>query len=60
LKKDFVIIGGLAKNLGIINWLENNLKVSRLTPKPEWDPVLTVALGAALFADGFYRRALKN
>lgn len=56
MKKDFVIIGGLAKNPGIINWVESNLKVSRLAPKPEWDPTLTTALGAALFADAFYRR----
>jgi benzoyl-CoA reductase subunit A len=56
LKKDFVIIGGLAKNPGIINWLERNLKVNRLTPKPDWDPAVTVALGAALFADAFNRR----
>jgi predicted CoA-substrate-specific enzyme activase len=60
LKKDFVIIGGLAKNPGIIDSLESNLKVSRLAPKPEWDPTLTAALGAALFADAFYRRALEN
>jgi activator of 2-hydroxyglutaryl-CoA dehydratase len=56
MKKDFVIIGGLAKNPGIMNWLENTLKVNRLAPKPEWDPAVTVALGAALFADGFYKR----
>jgi benzoyl-CoA reductase subunit A len=56
LKKDFVVIGGLAKNPGIVNGLESILKVDRLPPKPEWDPALTVALGAALFADSFYRR----
>ena len=56
LKKDFVIIGGLAKNPAIVNGLESILKVSRLASKPEWDPTLTVALGAALFADAFYRR----
>jgi (R)-2-hydroxyacyl-CoA dehydratese activating ATPase len=56
VKKDFVIIGGLAKNPGIIDWLESILKVSSLAPNPEWDPTLTVALGAALFADAFYRR----
>lgn len=56
VKKDFVIIGGLAKNPGIINWLESTLEVSRLAPKPEWDPTLTASLGAALFADGFSRR----
>ena len=56
VKKDFVIIGGLAENPGIMGWLESILKVSRLAPKPEWDPTLTAALGAALFADAFYRR----
>jgi predicted CoA-substrate-specific enzyme activase len=60
MKKDFVIIGGLAKNPGIVNWVEHILKVSRLAPKPGWDPTLTTALGAALFAGAFYRRALKN
>jgi predicted CoA-substrate-specific enzyme activase len=55
VKKDFVIIGGLAKNPGIINCLESILKVRSLAPKPEWDPALTAALGAALFADAFYR-----
>jgi len=56
VRKDFVIVGGLAKNPGIINWLENILEVSRLAPKPEWDLALTAALGAALFADSSYRR----
>jgi len=50
VKEDLVIIGGLARNPGIIHWLENILEVSRLAPKPEWDSTLTVALGAALFA----------
>jgi predicted CoA-substrate-specific enzyme activase len=50
VKKDFVIIGGLAKNPGIVDRLESILKVRRLAPKPNWDPSLTVALGAALFA----------
>jgi len=60
VKKDFVIIGGLAKNPGIMDWLERILKVSRLTTKHEWDPALTTALGAALFADAFCRRQQPN
>jgi benzoyl-CoA reductase subunit A len=56
MKKDFVIIGGLAKNPGIADRVESILNVSRLAPKPEWDPAFTTALGAALFADGFNRR----
>jgi predicted CoA-substrate-specific enzyme activase len=55
VKKNFVIIGGLAKNPGITDRLERILKISRLAPKPEWDPALTTALGAALFADTFMR-----
>jgi activator of 2-hydroxyglutaryl-CoA dehydratase len=59
MKKDFVIIGGLAKNPAIIDSLENTLKVSRLTPKTEWDPQVAVALGAALIADAFYQGTLE-
>jgi predicted CoA-substrate-specific enzyme activase len=56
MKKNFAIIGGLAENTGIMHWLETILEVSRLAPKPEWDPALAVALGAALFADASHRR----
>jgi predicted CoA-substrate-specific enzyme activase len=56
MKKDFAIIGGLAENTGIMHWLESILEVSRLAPKPEWDPNLVTALGAALFADASHRR----
>jgi predicted CoA-substrate-specific enzyme activase len=56
VKEDFVIIGGLAKNPGVTDRVESILKISRLAPKPGWDPALTAALGAALFADAFCRR----
>ncbi len=57
VKKDFVVIGGLSKNPAIMDALENNLEVSRLAPPLEWDPQVIVALGAALMADAFHRRA---
>ena len=60
VKKDFVIIGGLAKNPGIVDRVESILKVNRLAPKSDWDPSLTPALGAALFADSFCRRGPEN
>lgn len=56
VKGDFVVAGGLAKNPGIRNWLESILKVRILAPKPGWDPALTGAVGASLFADASYRR----
>jgi len=54
VKKDFVVIGGLARNPGIVRGLESTLKVSRLAPKSDFDPVFTVALGAALFAHALH------
>jgi predicted CoA-substrate-specific enzyme activase len=55
--KDFVVIGGLAKNQALMAPLEERLKIGRLAPKPEWDPAVVVALGAALIADAFQREA---
>ena len=50
MKKDFVVIGGLANNAALIGRVEGILQVSGLPQKPGWDPAMTVALGAALFA----------
>jgi len=55
-QKDFVIIGGLAKNPGITGWVQKLLNIERLAPKADWDPTYTTALGAAIFADGFLMR----
>jgi benzoyl-CoA reductase subunit A len=56
VKKDFVVIGGLAKNQALMAPLEDRLKVSRLAPKPEWDPQVIVAFGAALIAAAFCKQ----
>ena len=56
VKKDFVVIGGVARNPGIVNWVENILEINRMDSKPDWDPALTGALGAALFAETFTRQ----
>lgn len=56
VKKEFVIIGGLAKNPGITGWVDKLVDVHRLAPKPGWDPALTSALGAAIFADSLSRK----
>ena len=53
VRKNFVIIGGLAKNPGITDRVESILNVGRLAPKAEWDPALTTALGSALLAHAF-------
>ncbi len=48
IKKDFVITGGIAKNIGIVSRLEKGLGYAAL--KPGYDTQLTGAIGAALFA----------
>ena len=54
MEKDFVVIGGLAKNPQIMERLQGFLNTDILAPKNEWDTACTTALGAALFADAFY------
>ncbi len=54
IEKDFVITGGVAKNMGIVTRLENILKIKPLEPK--MDPILAGALGAGLFARALYEK----
>jgi len=54
IEKDFVITGGVAKNVGIVTRLEKILKIKPLEPK--MDPILAGALGAGLFAKALYEK----
>jgi len=54
IEKDFVITGGVAKNMGIVQRLERILKIKPLEPK--MDPILAGALGAGLFAKALYEK----
>ncbi|MDH5482255.1 MAG: acyl-CoA dehydratase activase [Candidatus Bathyarchaeota archaeon] len=56
IEKDFVITGGVAKNIGIATRLETNLGIKPL--EPELDPILAGAIGAALFANALYEKQL--
>jgi bzd-type benzoyl-CoA reductase Q subunit len=55
LKKEFVISGGIAKNIGIVKRIEERLGLKALEAKP--DPIIAGALGAALFAHDFLMRS---
>jgi len=48
MKEDFVITGGIAKNVGVVSRLEKLLGIKALQPK--YDPQIAGALGAALYA----------
>ncbi len=54
VEKDFVITGGVTKNMGIVQRLERILKIKALEPK--MDPILAGALGAGLFAKALYEK----
>jgi len=46
--EDFAVTGGIAKNIGVVKRLEDELKIKAL--KPKYDTQIAGALGAALFA----------
>ncbi len=48
VEKEFAITGGIAKNRGVVQRIEKELKVKALVPT--WDTQIAGALGAALFA----------
>jgi activator of 2-hydroxyglutaryl-CoA dehydratase len=54
---DFAVTGGVAKNVGVVRRLEKELGVKSVTLKP--DPQLSAALGAAVFANDFVKKAGK-
>jgi len=56
VEKDFVVTGGVAKNAGIIGRVEKLLDIKAM--KPNIDPILAGALGAALFAKALYEKQI--
>jgi activator of 2-hydroxyglutaryl-CoA dehydratase len=58
IEDDFVVVGGVAKNIGVVRRLEKELGVRAIVMKP--DPQLSAALGAALFAGDFWEKARKT
>jgi len=59
VEKDFVITGGIAKNIGVVKRLENELKVKALPMPERFDPQLAGAIGAALFARALIEKEKK-
>lgn len=54
LIKDFVITGGIAKNIGIVKRIEDMLNVNAIPVKP--DSQIAGALGAALYARDLFQK----
>jgi activator of 2-hydroxyglutaryl-CoA dehydratase len=52
---DLAVAGGVAKNIGVVRRLEKELGVKSVALKP--DPQLSAALGAAVLAEDFVKKA---
>jgi len=60
VQKDFVITGGISKNVGIVKRLEDIIGVKALPMKNEFDPIIAGAIGAGLFARDLYEKERKD
>lgn len=58
MELDFAITGGIAKNVGVVSRIENEMGVKAL--KPKYDNQIAGALGAALFAKALVRKPGKK
>ena len=56
VEKEFVITGGISKNIGVVKRLEDRLGFKALPMKPEMDPMIAGSIGAALFAKALYEK----
>ncbi len=54
VEKEFAITGGIAKNVGVVHRLEDELGMKSL--KSDYDTQIAGALGAALFAKALYEK----
>ena len=60
VQEDFVITGGISKNVGIVKRLEDIIGIKALPMKKEFDPIIAGAIGAGLFARDLYEKEWKD
>jgi activator of 2-hydroxyglutaryl-CoA dehydratase len=58
VEKDFAITGGIAKNIGVVKRLEEELGVKSLEPK--YDTQIAGAIGGALFGKALVEKSRKK
>ncbi len=58
IEEKFAITGGIAKNIGVVKRIEDELKLK--APEPSIDPQLAGAIGAALFAKALVEKERKK
>jgi len=58
IEEKFAITGGIAKNIGVVKRIEDELKLK--APEPNIDPQIAGAIGAALFAKALVEKERKK
>ncbi|NHJ33195.1 MAG: benzoyl-CoA reductase, bzd-type, subunit Q, partial [Asgard group archaeon] len=58
IEEKFAITGGIAKNVGVVKRIEDELKLK--APEPKIDPQIAGAIGAALFAKALVEKGRKK
>ncbi|MBA7691222.1 (R)-phenyllactate dehydratase activator [subsurface metagenome] len=58
IEEKFAITGGIAKNIGVVKRIEDEVKLK--APEPSIDPQLAGAIGAALFAKALVEKERKK
>jgi bzd-type benzoyl-CoA reductase Q subunit len=58
IEEKFAITGGIAKNIGVVKRIEEELKLK--APEPRIDPQIAGAIGAALFAKALVEKERKK
>jgi len=58
IEEKFAITGGIAKNIGVVKRIEDELKLK--APEPSIDPQIAGAIGAALFAKALAEKQRKS
>lgn len=58
IEEKFAITGGIAKNIGVVKRIEDELNIK--APEPNIDPQLAGAIGAALFAKALVEKERKK
>jgi activator of 2-hydroxyglutaryl-CoA dehydratase len=58
IEEKFAITGGIAKNIGVVKRIEDELNLK--APKPGIDPQIAGAIGAALFAKALVEKERKK
>jgi bzd-type benzoyl-CoA reductase Q subunit len=58
IEEKFAITGGIAKNIGVVKRIEDELKLK--APEPSIDPQIAGAIGAALFAKALIEKERKK